>query len=460
MELSIKEKLLSGGLWVTGGKFFGLGSRLVLNALLARLLSPDDLGVYFLIFSLVNFAMLIASLGMDRSVVRTVSDALALDQPERANQAVRYVLQIGFVSSLLVAILLVSGSGQFLSVKLFGSQEMSDLIYYPAVWLILFTMQMIVVESFRGYHDIRFATIFSGITTHTIGSVALGLIFLNFRRIDLESAIIVVMSAYAANVTIALFLLLRKVGWRGNRTTEKSMTSRAEMLKTSRILYFTSFSLYFMEIGPFWLLAYFSSKESVAVYGAMMRLIVLITSTLAMIKLVILPMIRHLYATRDYVRLEKVLRTTATLAGIPSIIGLLLIIFFGKPIIAVVFGERYIAGYYTLVILSSAHLVNVLTGTPGALMVMASKEIYMLLFSLISCAVSIAIAFYLVHPLDYAGVAIGAGAGIILQNFLMAWFCIKKLSLNTFMDLREVSQLIKFLKSGTLKIANTTKNQL
>ena len=49
----LKRRLLTGGAWASGGKFVATLTAFATNALLARLLSPQDFGAYFLAFSVV-----------------------------------------------------------------------------------------------------------------------------------------------------------------------------------------------------------------------------------------------------------------------------------------------------------------------------------------------------------------------------------------------------------------------
>ena len=159
MEESIKQKLFADGLWVVGLKILSFPVGLVLVALLTRMLSAEEMGTYFLVYSLVEFLVLFSLLGMERSVVRIVSQALALKLPGRAWQAIRNVLRVGILSATLIALLLLLGVGQFVSEKIFNSELMKELIYYPALWVILMSLQRLISESFRGLHDTRFATL-------------------------------------------------------------------------------------------------------------------------------------------------------------------------------------------------------------------------------------------------------------------------------------------------------------
>lgn len=432
LEKSLKKALLSGGGWVSAGKIIGFPTQLAVNAFLARLLSQDDMGLYFLIFSLVHLAALFSVLGMERSIVRIVAEALARNIPQRAIQAVHYVLQFGLLASIIISILLIAGVGDFISQRIFNSVAMGQIIYYPAIWVILLTLQHLIAESFRGFHEIRFATIYNGPIVNLIISVAFGLLLWKHPISNLSILLLIIVLAHAFNLFIAFFTLLKQTSRFIQK--QKKWITRSEILKTSWGLYFLNILFFFLTSGHLWLLAYCSSKESVALYGAASRLMILITSTLSIIKLVILPMIGDLYTKKSYREMEAVLRTTATIAGIPSVIALIILISYGKGILSMVYGPGYTAGYPALAVLAIANLINVLTGTPGVLMVMASKEKLMLSFTLISGAIGFTISIFLVGTLDSLGVAVGAGAGIIINNLLMAFFCFKKLSIITLMN--------------------------
>ena len=87
--VSLRNRLLSGGVWATGGKAAAAASAVGVNALLARLLRPEELGAYFLTLSLVSITATIAGLGLSRTVVRLVAESVGREEPGRARGAVR-----------------------------------------------------------------------------------------------------------------------------------------------------------------------------------------------------------------------------------------------------------------------------------------------------------------------------------------------------------------------------------
>jgi O-antigen/teichoic acid export membrane protein len=421
-------------MWVVGLKILALPVGLLLVALLTRMLSAEEMGVYFLCLSLVDFLVLFSLLGMERSIVRIIPESISLKLPGRAQHAVRKVLRLGVLSASAIAALLVIGLGQLISVKIFKSALMSELIYYPAILLILLTVQRLVAESFRGLHDTRFATLFNGLIPNLLCVMVLAPLFLLDVKINLPTALFIVISAYGLNLLVGYVTLSHGASeLRGDGSIFVP-----EILKTSWPFCFSAIFLTGLQQGHLWLLGFYSTTESVAIFGAAWRVVILLTATLQIVRLVIPAIVAKLYAEKKYQDLEKVLRSSATIAGVPSIIALLLIIIFGKTILLHLYGESYVSGDSILTILAIANIINLLTGVPGVLLMMSAKEKVLLAISIFSGSLSILVSFILVDRFDYIGVAIGSGVGITVQNLLMAGYCLKKMKINTYMSLREI----------------------
>ena len=62
----LKRRLLSGGAWAFGGKILVALTGLISSALLARLLTPQALGTYFLAYSILNVGTSLGRARIDR----------------------------------------------------------------------------------------------------------------------------------------------------------------------------------------------------------------------------------------------------------------------------------------------------------------------------------------------------------------------------------------------------------
>src|SRR5687768_15896805 len=121
---SLKRRLVSGGAWALGGRMAQALTALATNALLARLLSPQELGAYFLAFSVVMLGSMVGSLGANYAVVRFVAESMGLNHFGRARHAVSVMCVVGVFGALGSGSLYLL-SGGVLANKLFHAPALA-----------------------------------------------------------------------------------------------------------------------------------------------------------------------------------------------------------------------------------------------------------------------------------------------------------------------------------------------
>lgn len=438
---SIKEKLLKGGAWAFAGKVVTALSVLAANALLARLLTPEDMGAYFLTFSLVSIAALVAQLGLSQAIVRLVAESMGTERHGRARKSVALALRTTAVGVLVVACLLAFGVGQWISEQLFKSIMMSQLMGLAAVWVMIISFQTLMAEVYRGFHDIRLATIFGGLTMAVISMVLFLGLWIIQGKSDLEQVVILTLVGGVSSVLLSSVLLWNKLK---ELPVAKSTITLSEVLKISYPLWITSLGLFVLTQVDLWVLGIFSSSENVAVYGAAARIVALVTMPLLIVNSVVPPLIAEMYAQGKIEALEKTLRKVATLTGIPSLIVLGVLVLFGGSILELLFGEYYKPGAIVLVILSVGQLANVWAGSCGLTLMLTGHQSTMMKITLFSGTVSAVSACLLVSKYGVIGVASAAAFGMVLQNLLMLYFAKEKTGVWTHVQV----SLIKKIKES------------
>src|ERR687898_1002959 len=101
---TLRRRLVSGSAWASGGRIGGAMLGIVTNGLLARLLSPQELGAYFLALSIVSLGAVLGSMGLPKTVVRLVAENMGLGRSGRTRRAIRTVLGLGAVGTLLTSL--------------------------------------------------------------------------------------------------------------------------------------------------------------------------------------------------------------------------------------------------------------------------------------------------------------------------------------------------------------------
>ena len=438
LSINLKKRLLSGGVWAFSGKTLTSLSALAVSALLARLLSPEEMGAYFLAFSLVSVAVVIGQLGLSQIIVKLIAESMGTGKPERARQSILLVLGMTGVSAIIVAALTAFSVGEWIAVYIFHSVEMKKVVGLIAVWVVIIIFQQLIAEIFRGFHDIPFATIFGGLITSLVSTVLFFTLWMFKGHGDLGQIIALALLASASSVILSSFML-----WKRIQILPKSsnVIGLREILVISWPLWITSLMLIVLTQVDLWMLGMFRSQEEVAIYGAAVKFMGLVVMPLVIVNLVLPPVIAEMYSHGKIKELEKTLRTTAAIAAAPSFVVLGLLVFFGGTVLEMIYGSFYRSGNYILIILSAGQIVNVWAGSCGLALMLTGHQFVMMVIT-ICCGLWVIIFSWLLVP-DYGGegVAIAAASGMALQNLLMLFFAKKKTGVWTHARLFSIKEL-------------------
>jgi O-antigen/teichoic acid export membrane protein len=447
---SVKRRLLSGSAWATGGRGIVAFTALATNALLARLLSPQELGVYFLAFSVVGIGALLGSLGMEQAVVRFVAESIGLDQFNRARLMLGKTLAFGVLGALGVGAAYLF-FGHVVAEELFHSQALVATTGLVAVWIVLMTLQGLLGGAFRSFHDIRLSTVFNGLTTGVLITVLLGVMWLLGDQVSITTALLLAVGAVSANVMFGGWMLYRKVEHLPRRGGEDRVLGAGGIMSVALPLAMTNLTVFVLTQGDLWILGAFRPPEEVALYGAAARAVVLVAMPLMVVNGVLPPLIAEMYAQGRRQQLERTLRATAAVAGIPAFLVLATFIVFGKPILGLVFGDYFREGAAILALLSLAQLVNVWSGAGTLTLSYTGHQATLMTLSVVGGAVTIMAGLAVVGPYGATGVAAAMAAGIATYNVAVWIMAKRKTGLWTHVGFNGFSDAMRVLLKRTAR---------
>ncbi len=415
-NISIKQYLLVGGSWTLVGRLLIAFISLLLSALLAKLLSPGDMGIYFLAFNLATFLAIFARMGLENTLLRFVSEAIGRKQQDYIPRLIQRSLLLVLLAAVVIATGFYAGMGTWLSEHVFHSNTLGMVIGYIAILLILLAIQSLLVEIFRAYQDIPMTVFFNGLITASLGFIFVALYWLISGHASLEQLFPWILVATTVNIILAIWVLSRK--FHIFKLSGESSISYRELVNHSWPLLFFSLTLFVMAQSDLWILAAFRSDEEVAIYGAAVRLVSLIGLFFTIIDAIVPPLIARLQVQGQKQRLERILRTTATLVTLPVIAILILFMLFGDMLLGFIFGDYYRSGATVLIILSLGQVVNVYTGSCSYTLVMMGQQRILFLVSIISAAISVCCGLIWVQSYGAIGVAVATTLGMSVQHIL------------------------------------------
>jgi len=441
---TLRRRLLSGSTWALGGKIGAAAIGIVTSGLLGHMLSKQDFGTYLLVFSIISVGAVIGSLGLPKTVLRFVAESMSLDKPGRARRAISTALALGVAGAIVTSLAYYFVFGDLVGKYFFHSEALVAVIGLTTGWMAISVMQEIIAESFRGFHDIRMATLFGGLATggKSAGLImrvlllgGLMLLWATSGHTDLRTVMIISVGSGAASAFLSVLFLRKKVSPLSTQGEEDPVSAGEELRDAFPILIISLTSFVLLSAADLWILGHFGTKDQVALYGAASRLVTLIAMPLLMTNLVLPPIIAEMYAQGRTGQLERTLRTFSTLSGIPSLLFLIVFMVLGGPIMGLVYGSDYSSAAIILVLLSAGKLAAVWAGSCGAVLQFTGHQGSMLRINLLTSPLFVIGALLVVRDYGPIGVASMTAAITVVQNAALVLVARKKTGMWTHVSL-------------------------
>lgn|GEM_PF-5601752 len=403
------------------------GAGVLIGAVLARLISLEMMGVYFVVLHLVRVSSVAVRLGMPTNLMRLL--AVAVNQGNWS-QVKGYLITSG-------QLLLISFT---LLVSLYGIfwPWMLALLNVPALqglfWVLIACIAVRVMEEsgstvLKGMHQIKLGVGLLDSPRQLLFLGVLAILWLMRNEPHLGS----IFTIYALATLPAIALCVIAIASRLHKhPCPVSRIAHWVLLKESApYLGMNIFSI-LMASAPLWVASAILGTEAAGLYGAAVQLTLLISFFLGVANQITPASLAALYAQDDKRVMEDLLRTTARWGLIIATPALLAILLLGRQIMGLVYGEAYHAGYVPLVLLALAQYVNAAAGSPGMLLQMSGRQAALLKLTAFWVACNIGMGWLFAHWIGIIGVATASCIAVVGQNISMVYYVKIRLGVRTY----------------------------
>ncbi len=445
---SISHRLLNGGIIAFVGKSSVAIGVVLVNALVARLLTPQETGLFMLALSIVTVAAVIADFGFGKTLLRTIPEAMANGDKARAISHIRHVFVAASLTVLVTVIVLVSPFGVWIAGKLSHGALLGELMPLVAMWLVVTVAISLLAETCRGFHHIASAIFYGGALTGLgnilIVSIVLGIAWLTSMAVTLAQVLILFIIAGALLSLFAILKLFKSLRDDGV-STDKPIRS---IFKMAWPFWISSMALILLVHAQIWILGYFRSPEEVAAFALVARLALLVSFPLIIINSVLPPLISELHAKADIRKMERMLRISAGLTTLCSLLIFLILLIAGDWLSGMLFGEYFTGNWSIMMVLASGWLFHVWAGSGGFVLNMTDNQRSAMIINLVSGLVTVLSGLWLTQLYGGLGMAIASSFGLILVNVLMLLVIRYKLNIRIYSGLTGLKdfrqELIKY----------------
>lgn len=412
------ERLLTGGIWALFGKIAVSALNLVINALLARILTVEEMGGYFLSLSFVMVAAVFAQFGLNYAIVRVVAESMAKGRKYYAVRSILFAFKFtGGVLAFLSFLLALKG-GSWIANHVLDSYIIAQVSGVLAIWVVVFALQHLLGETFRGFADIRFATIFSGILPSALAFFFTLGIWFGIGKSSLSQVILLFVVSGVISICMGGINLWRLCRKNSGQDVDQEFKP-GYLLSMAWPMWITNLMLFVLAQADLWIIGIAKLEGGVALYGAAAKFAILIPTPQLIINAVIPPHVAELHSKKQKAEAEQIMRSTATIGGLIGFGMFLVLGIFGGPILGAMYGAYYKSGADVLLMLCFGQFIAVCAGSCSVALMMTGHQVLMMVITMISGIVSIGMAVVLVKPYGAEGVAFATATGLILQSLAM-----------------------------------------
>lgn len=381
------------------------------NWLLARLLGPSGVGIYYLAFTTVTIAAVLSRLGLNETCVRYASPAFAAgDWATVAGVRRTALLLVTIASAAITFILLIAAPA--ISVRIFHQPALTNTLRVIVLALIPFALLNINSMMLQSTRHVPAATV--------VQAAAIPGAF--FILLALTGIFAATPTIAAACYTLATIAVLAGGHWYWRRTVQgatiavKRYDPRALLRTGLRIMGVNSIGLVMTWTDTIFL-GIWRSPAEVGSYNIAIRIALLTSFIIAAVNSAVGPKFAELSAQRHTEKLKMLTQRTSLAMTGAATPALIILIAFPKFILSL-FGSGFTVAKVALVILAVGQFIEVITGAVGHLLMMSGHEKSLRNILVISAIMNVILNLILVPSFGLAGAATATAVSLSFSNFL------------------------------------------
>tara|TARA_B100000029_G_scaffold256906_1_gene253685 strand:- start:8048 stop:9367 length:1320 start_codon:yes stop_codon:yes gene_type:complete len=411
--------------------FFNSGfialSGLLSYSLLANNLSVSDFGKYGLIISILSFFIALGTFGMHLISSKIIH--LSNTTINHKNRLIKTAIITIFFSSFLFFLI-----ANYIDIFYSNNSRFTFVILFVLVFSII---QRIASDYFRSIGELN-----NFFLMNSIGSSAglivwslylfsiLFLIF--FEKLSIENIFISLLFSSLSTITLFIvfyfnhFIQLIYNFFKYLRYNDKKYNF---FLNTSFGLLLIVLLKNFKENFSFWILGYFSSQQDVAIFFAVFKTLFFIYIPLVIIDIIFPQVIARINIEKN--NYENIIRKISSYRALVSFFSIILIFFFSKEILYIIFGNEYTIGSQALKILIISLIPIAFLGPCHSIMILTKYEKESIIIDLVLLVPTIIFGIFLSKEFGFIGMILAYSFYIFFSNILYFIFVKYKMKINT-----------------------------
>ena len=412
MDKNFVKKFLKGSAATTIGQVAAIVFHFITITLLARYAVTDAaLGLYFLILAIANGGKILASLGLDLTLVKY----LVSEEPDVQQQTFAAIIWTRLlVFSLMIAAFYLLGSA------ILGYFNV-EIIAYRLTLPLLFALMSFRELFFYILQGLQIYRLYAIVQTVS-AAFKLLLVVLLRDRLTLDTMLAVEFGMLIMSLVVQLWVVPLRQLSTPNMLFERSILGR--IFSFGFPLYVSSIITYISNFGAVFIVGYFLTPVSIAAYEVARKIPEGFMRLFVSFHNVYYPSLSSLFAKDDLRDGQKLMNKSLVLLAVLSFTVVLGGLLFSREIILLVFSERWLdaAVQNTFVLMLLAVCMQLLANTMGFSLVSAGHPRYSTIVNIVSMGLELLLSVLLIPFIGYIGAGVAYVAMSLIAQMIHSYY--------------------------------------
>ena len=281
-------------------------------------------------------------------------------------------------------------------------------------------LSIINANTLRGFKSIGYFSFIRNAINNLFVCLLIGLIAIGSFQLELAMIYtigVVIASIVSTFVVINKFTVLSENG----HCDESRGTQFRSIFSVASPLFISSFSFMALNWSDALIIGYFCDDIDVGIYAIVVKYAGLVLIGIAAVNSIVAPKLSEYWAEGELVSISNVAQNSALLGFVISIPVILSLVLFPKFFLGL-YGEDFIVGSRTLVIMVIGSAINVICGSVGYILMMTDRQRVYRNILLFAVVINLSLDFVLVPKYGILGAGIANAIGVVIWNLISAFY--------------------------------------
>jgi len=401
------------------GSLAGLLLGFIGRTLVARYGTEADYGVFSLAFAILSICTVIATLGLQQGIPRSIAYVRGGNDSERVQKLIPASVQFGLIAGISLGIIVFLAS-DILAAKIFHDTALGFPLKIFALGIPFLTLIYVFVSVFRGFDDVKPTVYFRDILRNFLFPLLLlPIIFLDLPFTGVFYAFVA--SLVICFVALIVYTVKRLPFPIGFRTRLSVNPVARELLLFSLPLLGVVMLNFIIAWTDTLMLGGLKSSADVGLYNAAHPLAQFISAPLGAMVLIYMPVASGLYAQGSVPEMRRIFSIITKWLCSATLPLFLILFLFPDTVLSFLFGASYAPAATALRILSIGFIISNLLGPNRATLIAIGEVRFIMRATLATAVLNIGLNIALIPPFGIEGAAIASVAAITSINVIRCW---------------------------------------